>query len=100
MTRQLALFFAWARLSRATGLVLGRMEGIGCVGQLWWGVFLISVGNGCLVLVPVLVLDHLEGIGQCDGQLWWVVVWVAVECFDGRLALWQSDSQLSCEAMV
>ena len=54
MTRQLALFFAWARLSRATGWVLGRMEGIGC-----------------------------------DGQLWWVAVWVAVECFDGRLALWQ-----------
>ena len=87
MTRQLALFSAWARLSRATGLVLGRMEGIGCVGQLWWGVFLISVENGCWVLVPVL--DHLEGIGQCDGQLWWGVVWVAVECFDGRLALWQ-----------
>ena len=88
MTRQLALFSAWARLSRATGLVLGRMEGIGCVGQLWWGVFQISVGNG-LVLVLVLVLEHLEGIGQCDGQLWWGVVWVAVECFDGRLALWQ-----------
>ena len=80
MTRRRALSSGWARLSRATKLVLGQLEDggqgwqqmVGCGGQLWWAAGQILAGNDGTLWWGALLQKDSQLMGWLGG--WWSVL--------------------------